>query len=143
MRRGGGHTFTMNPIARAGMAGLGDDYGNTPEDLVGYELANTTPFSFPSGNVTNNPGLPASSGSSLDFNQLIQMGKDLGIAFMAYDQQKMVQQINLERINRGMAPINPSLLAPTMNFGLSSDTMTYLLIGGGALVLLLMMGKKH
>ena len=53
-----------------------------------------------------------------------------------------VFDINLDRAQRGLAPLNPSLTAPTVNVGLSAGTQSTLLLIGAALLAVMLLRKK-
>jgi hypothetical protein len=56
----------------------------------------------------------------------------------SYNQQKILEA-NIDRAARGLPPINTSLLAPTYNVGLTSDTKNMLIIGGVVLAAILLL----
>jgi hypothetical protein len=58
--------------------------------------------------------------------------------FGAYNAQQTID-LNKQRLAAGLPPVNSSALAPTVNFGLSSNTMLLF----GAVALFLLMAKKR
>lgn len=79
--------------------------------------------------------LPAEVTSAWDFSSLTQTAKDIVTAVNSIQ----LQQINLERARKGLAPLNPANYAPQVGLNLSAGTMNTIMIaalGLGAIMLL-------
>jgi len=57
-----------------------------------------------------------------------------------YNQQRILDA-NIERGRQGLPPLNTAQIAPTYNVGLSPDTKNMLILGGIALVAVLLLTK--
>lgn len=77
--------------------------------------------------------------TSTDWNQINQVIQSLGTALTTYQ----LAQINLSRAQQGLPPITGAQVAPTVNVGVAPQTLTWLLVGGVALVAVLAMGRKR
>lgn len=55
------------------------------------------------------------------FNQLLDTVKQNYPAYLQYSMQKDLIAMNIERAKQGLAPIDSSMVAPTVNVGVSSD----------------------
>lgn len=53
-----------------------------------------------------------------------------------------VQQINIDRLQRGLQPISTTYASPTVNVGMSPDMQKMLLIGGGILLFVLLAKRR-
>lgn len=57
-----------------------------------------------------------------------------------YNQQQILNA-NIDRAKQGLPPINTAQIAPTYNVGLAPDTKNMLIIGGIALIAVLLLTK--
>lgn len=125
----------------AGRRGLGqgDDWF-TPDFDVGYSDVPMNGGDF--GSVYPNQEIPAPDSGF--FGKLVTGITDISKAVMAYKTQDDINDINLERVRRGQAPISAAYLRamqPQMgvNVGLSPQVKNLLIFGGlglGAVYLL-------
>jgi hypothetical protein len=79
----------------------------------------------------------APSGSGFDWNSMIStVGETIGQIYTVKTQAEL-QQMNMERAAKGLAPIPPSAVAPQVNVGIAPEVQrTLLTIGlGGAAIL--------
>jgi hypothetical protein len=94
--------------------------------------------------VNNTTGQPAANApwwQSL-FTSLTTAAPNLLTAYTANQQLSACSQTNQSRLSAGLPPVDCSSFAPTANVGLSPATSSlFLLLGGGAL-LLMFMGRK-
>lgn len=60
----------------------------------------------------------------------------------AYNQQQILQA-NIDLAKQGKPPINTAQLAPTYNVGLAPDTKNLLILGGLALVAVLLLSRSR
>lgn len=96
---------------------------------------------------------PATDWAKAYLEPLVQGVRDVGVAAMAYQTQKDINEINLERVRRGQSPLPQSYVSamqPQMgvNVGLSPQTKNLLIFGGlglAAVYLISQMGgaRRH
>lgn len=79
---------------------------------------------------------PDSTGTSWMDN----IGTWISQAQTAYNTQKLLD-LNIERAQRGLAPITSNMVAPTVNFGLSPNTQQLVIYAGIGLLILLAVKK--
>jgi hypothetical protein len=90
------------------------------------------------------PGIvQQAAGSSFNLDSLIKNIGDLAALVITSEAQRNLLNVNLQRAQNGLAPINPDSLAPTVNMGVSPATqqMIYIL-GGGLLVAMFLNSQK-
>jgi len=69
--------------------------------------------------------------------------RDLGTSYLSYEQQKTMQEINIERARQGLPPLNPANYGYGVNVGLSPDTQKLLIYGGVAVVAFLIFKEMN
>lgn len=94
-------------------------------------------------NYFDDPNLPDDNLIYSGGSDWVSTVKELApTAQLLYNSQR-VFDTNLDRAARGLPPINPSLAAPTVNFGLDANTQRLLLIAGAVLLgVVLLKGKR-
>ncbi|HJW55867.1 MAG TPA: hypothetical protein VJ577_11385 [Burkholderiaceae bacterium] len=98
-------------------------------------IANRRPFHMAGmGDYT-----PTSTGGDTTTQDITQMVHDLAAL---YNQQQILET-NLELARLGRPPINTAAIAPTYNVGLSPDAKNLLLIGGAALLFVMLMNGNR
>ena len=114
--------------------------------IAGYATDGTPLWSWSSGagvasitDPTLNGGSVAAASSGSGAAALTtSLSNVLDKIFGAYNAQQTID-LNKQRLAAGLPPVNPSALAPTVNFGLSSNT---LLLVGGALALYMIAKRR-
>lgn len=68
----------------------------------------------------------------------------LAAQYMQFDTQKRILDLNIKRAEQGLPPVDSGTLAPSVNFGLTSDTrqMMFWAIGGIVAIGIIMAMKK-
>ncbi len=66
---------------------------------------------------------------------------DLLPAYGAYQTQKQLIKLNIQRAQQGLSPIEANQLAPQVNVGVSSDIKTFAYIGLGAIALVILLPR--
>ncbi len=112
------------------MAGLGDD-------LV-YDFPGEIVYEYPTVNTPGSAG-PGTSGSTAEpsFLDIVKQALTLTPPLLAAKQTYDLNQLNMDRVARGLAPLTAQQMAamsPQVNVGLASaqaDMLKYALIGLG------------
>lgn len=106
-----------------GLGALGSDWGDGEYSIGNNEYS----VSSDGGSITD-----MYSGISIDsVAQMVQKGMTIVNAQRVFD-------LNLNRLQHGLAPIPPQYASPTVNFGLAGVSPMMLMLGIGALALLLL-----
>jgi hypothetical protein len=85
----------------------------------------------------------AVTGDASAFDSFLQTLKDLVPIYTSYQLSQDLYQLNLERVRQGLPPVDAQSVSPQVNVGLSSDAKTMLLLGGGALLAILLFGQMR
>ena len=137
--RGFFKAFDLNPIPSNPLHGLGildrdisvdnrfdairprfDEFANRGDAMNGMGLM-PGELSGEVGAGPNSPGdMPA-------------VGNIFTSLIAAYNQQKLID-LNIQRAAQGLPPISSASIAPTVNVGLSPETMHAVLLGGAAIL---------
>jgi hypothetical protein len=115
-------------VPRQGMAGLGfwDDDADMNPDY---------------GSFTSYP-LDNSFGTTWDWAAIANNVTKVGTALLSLNQQRELQELNIQRATRGLAPLSPSQYAPQMNVGIAQDTQKMLMFGAIGLGLVLLFSRR-
>jgi hypothetical protein len=129
----------LDPTAIDAAAGLAQP-GATAIPPTSVSVYADTPWVIAQSNPVINPA--QSQSSWLD--SALKSAESVAKSFMTYKQASDFNAINLQRAKQGLPPLNPQQYAPQVNFGLSTDIQNMLMIGGGALLLILFLSsRKH
>lgn len=110
--------------------------------IAGYAADGTPLWSWSSGTsvaTITDPSLGGAGSTATGAGLGASITGLLDKVFGAYNTAQAID-LNKQRLAAGLPPVSPSALAPTVNFGLSSQTM--LLVGGGILAALLLSKKR-
>jgi len=101
-----------------------------------FNLISEPPGSVMTEYQEQNPTAGASGPSFLD--QLVSFGQKLIPAALSFEQQRNLNELNLERARKGLPPLNTSQYmaqsAPQFRAGLTPDTQNMLMMGGAAIL---------
>jgi hypothetical protein len=148
---------------RGNLRGMGDTSSGLPDlsylstDAQAVDVITpATTLTFGTDGMVSTPAMLApasgSSGSSITdsimsvFNNLTAAVPNLLTAYTANKQLDACAKTNQARLSAGLPAIDCSAFAPTANVGVAPSTqklLTYALIGGGGLILLSMMMRRH
>jgi hypothetical protein len=79
-------------------------------------------------------------------DSILQSVSQLGQAYVQYQMQHDLYELNLARAQQGQPPISPQAVAPGVNVGLTPETQKLLIYGGIALIgvfIFMQMGKRR
>jgi hypothetical protein len=88
-------------------------------------------------------GAEAVASDSFTFDSFLQTLKDLVPVYTSYQLSQDLYQLNLERVRQGLPPVDAQSVSPQVNVGLSSDMRMLLMVGGGALLAVLLFGQMR
>jgi hypothetical protein len=120
---------------------------DVPQGMGGYVVDPTTGDAYyiddETGEVIAADGntYGESDGGFFDWISSVFTGENVK-AVLTAAQAYQLQQINLERAQRGLAPLSAAQYAPTVNVGVNQDTQRMLMIGAIALGAVLLLSKS-
>jgi hypothetical protein len=118
----------LNGLGWTDDAGDYFDDGAMPQAIV-YD--NPAPLSYPMTDFSIvSPELQAPSFWETYGKDIITGVKETGMALLTLQQQKELNEANLQRAQRGLTPLSPQQFAPQVNVGMSADTKKLLIYGG-------------
>lgn len=83
--------------------------------------------------------------AAIDFGAILGNVKDIAQTYLTYDAQRRLVNLQLDRARQGLPPLDTENYSPSINAGINqgtrNDITTWLLIGGAALVAVMLLRR--
>lgn len=131
------------------LRGLGRDewdaYSQEDTDYGAYYSDYSDFYSEPEFNPSSHT--PAEDSTLPVLDRIFNIGTRLAEGYLSYQQQSELNEINLDRAKRGLAPLDVQMYkaqaAPRVNVALAPDQQKMLMYGGIALLAVFMLKKRN